>query len=233
MSLPITLQEKIAYTFSDAALLARALTHRSAGRPNLERLEFLGDAVLSLAVSEALYGLHPDVDEGSLTRRRARLVCREMLLTIARAWGLADCITVGKGERGPDGVLKSEAMLADAVEAVIGAVYLDGGWPAARAVVRSAWAPYLERGAVPDARDAKTRLQELTQARGWGLPEYMMTDHGPSVTPRFTAVCRVRGEQAGTGTGNRKKTAERAAAERALAHLETEGAGRRAAAGRQ
>ena len=86
---------------------------------------------------------------------------------------------------------------------------------------------------MPDARDAKTRLQELTQACGWGLPEYNLTDHGPSATPRFTAVCHVRGEKAGTGAGNRKKTAERAAAERALAHLESEGAARRVTASRQ
>jgi len=215
----ITLQEEIAYTFSDATLLARALTHRSAGQPNLERLEFLGDAVLSLAVSEILYGLHPDADEGGLTRRRARLVCREMLLKIARTWGIADCMTVGKGERGADGRLKSEAVLADAVEAIIGAVFLDGGWDAARSVVRAAWGAHLNVEAMPDGRDAKTRLQEWTQARGWGLPEYRIIDHGAASRRRFDAVCLVRGERLGKGSGGRKKSAEMQAAEQALVTL--------------
>jgi len=185
-------------------------------------MEFLGDAVLSLAVSEAVYGLYPDVDEGSLTRLRARLVCREMLRTVARQWRLARCVTVGKGERRADGSLKSEAMLADAVEAVIGAVFLDGGWPAARAVVRAGWAQYLTGDALPDQRDAKTRLQEETQARGWGLPEYTMTDRGPAAASRFEAVCRVRAKRMGVGTGSRKKTAERRAAEQALMNLDRE-----------
>ncbi len=223
------LQRHIAYTFSDTALLAQALTHRSAGQPNLERMEFLGDAVLSLAVSEAVYSLYPDADEGSLTRRRARLVCRETLLTIARTWGLADCITVGKGERRADGGLKSEAVLADAVEAVIGAVFLDGGWTAARAVVRTGWAPHLTDTPLPDQRDAKTRLQELTQGRGWGLPEYTMTDRGPAASPRFEAVCHVQGKSVGVGGGSRKKAAERRAAEEALANLDAEDECRRAA----
>lgn len=217
------LQEKISYTFSDTGLLRQALTHRSTPGANLERMEFLGDAVLSLVISEALYAMQPDADEGGLTRQRAKLVRREGLLTIAGRWGLASHVNVGKGERGPDGSIKSESILADAVEAVIGAVFLDGGWAAARALVLSGWASELARDHVLDMRDAKTQLQEIAQARGWGLPEYRITDHGLSSSPRFEAACRVQGRIAGTGSGGRKKTAEMQAAERALDTVDPEG----------
>lgn len=222
MSKLLGLQEKISYTFSDTGLLRQALTHRSAAKSNLERMEFLGDAVLSLVVAEALYDMHPDAEEGSLTRLRARLVCRESLIVMADRWELARYVTVGKGERQADGSIKSESILADAVEALIGAVFLDGGWPAARLLVLSGWALELAREHVPDMRDAKTRLQEMAQAHGWSLPEYHIVDHGVASSDRFEAVCHVQGKKAGTGSGGRKKTAEMQAAEQALKGMKPE-----------
>jgi len=219
------LQEDISYTFSDAGLLELALTHRSASRDHLERMEFLGDAVLGLVISEALYARNPDADEGVLSRMRAHYVCRESLLTISREWGLADCLTVGKGERDARGVIKSGSIQADAVEAVIGAVFLDGGWHPSRAVVLSAWGRMLDEHPDPAGRDTKTRLQELVQAHGWGLPEYRLEDMGTDASPRFKATCSVQGREIGKGSGSRKKTAELRAAAEALDGLAEEGIG--------
>jgi len=217
------LQEEISYTFSDTRLLELALTHRSASGEHLERMEFLGDAVLGLVVSEALYARNPDADEGVLSRMRAHYVCRESLLTISRKWALAAYLMVGKGERDVRGAVKSESIQADAVEAVIGAVFLDGGWQASQAVVLSAWGKILDEHPDPAGRDAKTRLQELAQAHSWGLPEYRLEDMGVDASRRFKAVCSLQGREIGKGSGGRKKTAERRAAAEALKHLAEEG----------
>jgi len=209
----------LGYHFSDPGLLDRALTHRSASTTHMERLEFLGDAVLGLVVAEYLHSRFPDADEGSMSRMRASLVRREGLLNVASSWALFSCLYVGEGERTAGGI-KSASIAANAVEAIIGAIFTDGGWKEARRVVHEGWQPLLAKVEMSDLRDAKSRLQELTQERGWGLPSYEITDHGPAHTPRFQARCQINAKQAGVGEGNRKKTAEMNAAEQAWTSLQ-------------
>ena len=145
---------------------------------------------------------------------RAALVRKESLLKVATLWRLSNHLYVGEGERNA-GRLKAPSIAANAVEAVIGAVFEDGGWDAARSLILSEWRELLERTDLDDVRDAKSRLQEFTQGRGWGLPEYRVTDHGVGKSPRFTALCNINGELVGKGSGDRKKIAELAAAEKA------------------
>lgn len=209
------LQEKIAYHFHDHGLLKRALTHSSASEHHMERLEFLGDAVLGLVISQALHNRFPDAPEGDLSRMRAALVRKEGLLRVAAIWELEGVVCVGDSQRGTI----SKSITANAVEAVIGAVFEDGGWDAARRVVQTAWQDALHSVDVESSRDAKSRLQELTQGEGWGLPEYRVIDHGVDSQPRFEAVCLVNGRRSGSGSGARKKSAELAAAEAALNKL--------------
>ena len=217
----IPLQKRIGYQFHDRNLLERALTHRSASPSHLERQEFLGDSVLGLVVSEQLYQRFPDDDEGSLSSKRAALVCRASLLKVANAWQLAEILNVGAGERDTKGRIRAESIIADAVEAVIAAVFLDGGWEAARKLVAGAWEQLFAKAGTIEVRDAKSRLQELTQEQGWGLPEYQIEDHGISASPRFASICYVQGKAVGKGEGVRKKEAERVAAEQALSYYET------------
>jgi len=214
------IEARIGHAFSQPALLERALTHSSASATHMERLEFLGDAVLGLVVSEYLHTTFPDMDEGALSRMRAALVRRESLSVIAGQWQLAPVLCVGDGERDSAGNIKSPSILANAVEAIIGAVFMDGGWEAARAVVRTAWRDLFSHADTADARDAKTRLQEYTQAQGWGLPEYAVTDAGAGVSPRFMAECRVNGRLLGRGSGDRKKEAEMQAAAQACERVQ-------------
>ncbi len=210
---------RIGHRFADEALLLRALTHRSAAAEHMERLEFLGDAVLNLVIARALFERFPNQDEGMLTRMRARLVCREQLGRIARRWRLPEVLIVGEGER-VNGRLKSPSIAANAVEALIGAVFADAGFDRAASVVLAAWEEDLSHVVDEDVRDPKTRLQEFTQARGWGLPDYRVTDRGAGRHPRFLASCRIQGRELGQGTGERKKQAETAAAAAALRALE-------------
>ncbi len=181
----------------------------------MERLEFLGDAVLGMIIAEALYRRFPLEDEGKLTRMRAALVCRAGLLQVAKAWDIDPLLRVGPGERDETGRVRSNSICANAVEAVIGALFLDAGWTVVRELVLHAWQAQLAGAGKADGRDAKTRLQEYTQARDWGLPEYMVTDYGTEHSPRFSAHCLVRGEDMGKGAGERKKTAESEAARQA------------------
>ncbi len=222
------LQSRIGYHFSDRRLLQRALTHRSAEQAvhsmHMERLEFLGDAVLGLVVSQYLHDHYPDRPEGDLSRMRSLLVRKQGLLSVARDWHLARYLCVGESERrgaGRDSV-KSPSIAANAVEAVIGAVFEDGGWPAAQRLVLSAWQAQLADVGDVDARDAKSRLQEWTQARGQGLPDYILRDRGAASSPRFEAECRLDGKLLGRGSGGRKKQAESAAAEQAYRKLTDE-----------
>lgn len=214
-----TLQNTVGYQFRNEALLKRALTHRSASSEHMERLEFLGDAVLGLVVAEQLHEKFPQYAEGELSRMRAALVRKESLLDIAHDWSLDYCLHVGEGER-KNGELKSRSIAANAVEAVIGAVFRDGGWDAVRLLVLHAWERQLERVDVDSVCDPKSRLQEFTQGRGWGLPEYSVTDHGVGKSPRFSALCSVNHELMGRGSGDRKKTAELSAAEKTWEMLE-------------
>jgi len=189
---------------------------------HMERLEFLGDAVLGLVISQYLHATYADKPEGELSRMRSVVVRKQGLLEVASAWRLVGYLHVGDGERLDGGGIKSLSIAANAVEAVIGAVFEDGGWEAARHVVRRAWKTMLADIGEIDTRDAKSRLQELTQSRDWGLPEYELSDLGAGVSPRFEASCQVRGEVLGSGTGERKKQAESNAAEQAYRKLNHE-----------
>jgi len=212
---PADLEARIDYRFRDKCLLERALTHRSASTVHMERLEFLGDAVLGAVIAARLCEQFPRTAEGDLTRMRAALVCRDGLLTVANDWKLSSFLRVGAGERNKNGAIKSPSIAANAVESLIGAIFLDGGWKAANALVLNAWDSMLAQAASADIRDAKTRLQEFTQSRGLGLPEYSVCDRGPECMPRFEAECYMNGKKAGKGSGGRKKTAEMNAAEQA------------------
>ena len=221
---PTALERLLGHRFRDRGLLDAALTHRSfahergAGE-HYERLEFLGDAVLGLVAAERLYREHPEEPEGELSKRKAFLVSREVLAGRARELGLGEALRLGVGEERSGGRAKA-SLLADAMEALIGAVYLDGGLAAARTVVE----PLLAGGSARPAhgaRDPKTRLQEVAQGRGWELPEYRVLDaSGPDHEKRYRVECLLRGERAGTGEGRSKKAAEQAAAAAALEGLD-------------
>ncbi|MDX8404219.1 MAG: ribonuclease III [Mariprofundaceae bacterium] len=211
-------QSTVAYQFRSQALLKRALTHRSASSEHMERLEFLGDAVLGLVIAEYLHEKFPQYAEGELSRMRAALVRKESLLDIADGWSLDHYLHVGEGER-KNGALKSKSIAANGVEAVIGAVFTDGGWDAARLLILHAWNRQLECIDVDSVCDSKSRLQEFTQGKGWGLPEYHVIDHGVEKSPRFSAQCSVNHKPMGEGSGDRKKTAELDAAEKAWENM--------------
>lgn len=208
-------------------LLELALTHRSfayenGGIATNERLEFLGDSILGQAVTVMLYLEHPELDEGQLAKRRASLVSSAALAEIARSIGLGKHIRLGRGEEITGGRDKS-SILADTVEAVIGAIYLDAGAEAATAFVMRLIRPLLEDperfGA---AMDPKTSLQELAARMGVGLPRYVVTDSGPDHSKRFTAVVFLGGSEIACGSGTSKKHAEMAAALDAWTILQAE-----------
>lgn len=207
--------------FSDEELLTTALTHRSfafeqVARPHNERLEFLGDAVLGLAVTDMIFALYPDLAEGEMAKLRASCVNMTVLAETARRIGLGEEIFLGKGEDLSGGRNKS-SILADALEAVIGAVYLDGGLGEARGLVERLFGPrireHVEGGVV---RDFKTVLQEHTAKTVGTTPQYRVTSSGPDHNKRFRAEVVVRGQPVGVGEGRSKKEAEQAAAEQAL-----------------
>ena len=212
---------RLGHRFADPAVLAAALTHRSAGRTNYERLEFLGDAVLTLVVSELLYREFAGADEGDLSRYRATLVSGSMLAEIATTLGLGEQLRLGGGEL-KSGGFRRGSILADALEGVIGAVYLDAGFDAARAVVTGLYAGRLQ--SLPIAhhlKDAKTRLQEELQRRGLPLPAY--TVEGVTGDPHeqhFVVACEVPALGLRTlGEGTSRRRAEQAAAQRLLGSL--------------
>ncbi|MGI5348570.1 ribonuclease III [Streptomyces sp. CA-250714] len=204
----------------ESALLVRALTHRSyayenGGLPTNERLEFLGDSVLGLVVTDTLYRMHPDLPEGQLAKLRAAVVNSRALAGVARGLDLGAFIRLGRGEEGTGGRDKA-SILADTLEAVIGAVYLDQGLEAASELVHRLFDPLIERSSNLGAGlDWKTSLQELTAAEGLGVPEYLVSETGPDHEKTFTAAARVGGVAYGTGTGRSKKEAEQQAAEAA------------------
>lgn len=207
----------------DPALLQRALTHRSfayenGGLPHNERLEFLGDAVLGIVVTETLYRAHPDLPEGKLAKLRASVVNMRALADIARAitgHGLGAYVRLGRGEEVTGGRDKS-SILADTVEAVLGAIYLEHGLPVAARVIHELFDDLMYSVATTDAGlDWKTSLQELTAERGLGVPEYVMASEGPDHAKTFTARASVAGETFAASTGRSKKEAEQAAAQTA------------------
>jgi len=194
------------------------LTHRSCSTLHLERLEFLGDSILSLVISEYLHHSYPDADEGELSKRRANLVCRDSLLIIAKTWAVSDVLQVGGGERNIQGCMRSTSILADTVEACIGAVFCDAGWLEAKNMVLKHWQCLLMSNCMQQ-RDAKSLLQEYTQSKAWGLPEYQVTEQ-PNKQHRFIARCYVQGSFAGEGKGERKKQAQILAAEQAWKNIQ-------------
>ena len=215
------LQQQIGYQFSDQALAGRALTHRSANTFNNERLEFLGDSLLGCIVAELLYAGYPDATEGELSRARANVVDQRTLAAIAREIELPDQLQLGTGER-KSGGKQRDSILADAVEALIAAVYLDGGMDACRSVVANWIEPRLSSVRVGQSqKDAKTRLQELMQARGSNLPEYRVARiEGEAHEQTFVVECAIPLlEQPEQGSGGSKRAAEQAAAQRTLERL--------------
>ena len=211
----------ISYRFRDPALLVRALTHRSFGPGHYERLEFLGDSLLNLVAADLLYHEHIHAPEGDLSRLRSRLVRDVTLAEIARELDLGRFLRLGQGELRSGGYLR-ESILADVIEALIGAVYLDGGFESAHRVVAELLGERLAR--LPDAetlKDPKTRLQELLQGRGQELPEYvLLAESGADHDKRFLVECRVSGLMSpvqAEAAGRRK--AEQAAARIAYAEL--------------
>ena len=204
----------------DAELLDRALTHRSyayenGGLPTNERLEFLGDSVLGVVVTDTLYRTHPDLSEGRLAKLRAAVVNARALAEVARTIGLGEHIKLGRGEESTGGRDKS-SILSDTVEALIGAVYLSGGFEAADQVVHLLFDPLMEAAAGLGAGlDWKTSLQELSAEHSLGVPEYVIEDDGPDHEKTFTAQVQVGEELYGHGTGRSKKEAEQQAAETA------------------
>jgi ribonuclease III len=216
-------RERLGYEPRDTRLFAAALTHRSAARHHNERLEFLGDAVLNLLVAEHLYRAFPDADEGDLSRLRARVVSSEPLAEIAAELALGDELQLGSGELKTGG-FRRQSILADAFEAVCGALYLDGGLETARRVVTGLVEPRIARlPAAAALKDAKTRLQEYLQSRGLPLPRYAVERTcGEAHDQTFWVTCEVSGlGQPVGGSGSSRRRAEQEAAERALAQIET------------
>jgi len=201
-------------------LLDRALTHRSfayenGGLPTNERLEFLGDSVLGVVVTDTLFRAHPDLSEGRLAKLRAAVVNARALAQVARTIGVGTHIKLGRGEETTGGRNKS-SILSDTVEALIGAVYLSGGFEAASTVVHRLFDPLMENAARLGAGlDWKTSLQELSAEHSLGVPEYVIEDEGPDHEKTFTAQVKVGPNLYGHGTGRSKKEAEQQAAETA------------------
>jgi ribonuclease-3 len=215
------LEERLGHRFLRAGLLEQALTHRSYGSPHNERLEFLGDGVLDCVVAQELFARFPGLSEGELSRLRASLVRKEALATVARDLGLGDHLRLGEGESANGGASRP-SILADTLEAVYGAVFLDAGYEGARRAICTTFGAALD-SLDPDAsvKDPKTRLQELLQARGQGLPSYsVVATQGAAHQQIFEVECVV--EQLGLrskGRGEARRAAEQQAAEGLLRQL--------------
>jgi ribonuclease-3 len=212
------IEERLGHRFRRAELLEQALTHRSYGTPHNERLEFLGDGVLDCVVREELYARFPALSEGELSRLRANLVRRDSLATRAQALGIGEHLKMGEGERASGGA-ERPSILSDALEALYGAVFLDGGYEAARTAIQASFAPLLAAlDASALAKDPKTRLQELLQGRGQALPAYrVIATQGAAHRQSFEVECTVAalGLRA-TGRGEARRAAEQQAAEAML-----------------
>lgn len=208
----------------DPGLMTLALTHRSyayenGGLPTNERLEFLGDSVLGIVVTETLYSEYPDWPEGQLAKLRAAVVNAGALADVARSLDLGEYLYLGRGEETTGGRDKS-SILADTMEAVFGAVFLDSGIDAARTVIHGLFDPLIERAAELGAGlDWKTSLQEVSAAAGLGVPEYRVTDVGPDHAKEFSAEAVIGGQVLGEGSGRSKKVAEQRAAATAYARI--------------
>ncbi|MCL6457111.1 MAG: ribonuclease III [Gorillibacterium sp.] len=223
------LQEKLGISFRDPIILRQAFTHssfvnenRSAGARDNERLEFLGDAVLELTVSEYLFDSHPNRTEGELTKLRASIVCEPSLVVFAEHLGFGQFVLLGKGEELTGGRSRP-ALLADVFEAFIGALYLDQGLDAVRDFLKSCMFPKITGDGKPQITDYKTRLQEHVQQHSLGILEYRIADErGPAHEKEFVTEVYMDGALLGTGTGRSKKEAEQHAAAGALVRLNVE-----------
>ena len=212
------LEKTLNYRFNDTDLFTQALTHRSATGVNNERLEFLGDAILDFVISDAVFRRRPDADEGDLSKLRASLVKAASLSKIAAELGIGDHLILGSGERKTGGHRRA-SILADALEALIGAVFLDSGFPAATAMIDKIFARQLDE--LPDAddlRDPKTKLQEWLQARKLSLPDYdLVSVSGEAHQQRFLVRCTVDAmSQTTDGESTTRRSAEQQAARRML-----------------
>jgi ribonuclease III len=224
------LQEQLGYQFRQLERLIEALTHPSQSHeqrregPDNQRLEFLGDAVVQLVVTECIYEKFPLADEGELTPLRAALVNRQQLQSLADGLGLGDLLILGRGEE-QSGGRRRVSNLADAMEAVIGAVFLDGGWEAVRPVVRVLWAAAMDTAKIEEElQNPKGALQERLQSGGANPPQYECVDEsGPSHARRYEIKVVWRGEELGRGSGASKKEAEAGAARAALKKLGEQG----------
>jgi ribonuclease-3 len=218
--LPV-LERRIGHRFNDPTLLAQALTHRSYGSPHNERLEFLGDGVVGCVMAEELYGRFPGLDEGELSRLRASLVREAALADVARSIGLSDFLRLGEGEAASGGAARP-SILADALEAAYGAVFLDGGYEAVRTAIRHTFGKALEQiDPRQPAKDAKTSLQELLQGRRQALPRYrVIATNGAAHKQVFEVECVAEdlGLRA-TGSGSSRRLAEQQAAANLLKQI--------------
>ena len=216
------LERRLGHTFADPDLARQALTHRSFGTPHNERLEFLGDSLLNCAVATLLYERFPRLPEGDLSRLRAALVNQRSLAEVASTLGLGEKLRLGQGEL-KSGGFRRPSILADALEALLGAIFLDAGFEAMRAAVGLVLAEKIEGAAQkPVDKDPKTALQEHLQGRGLALPRYsVQKTEGEAHEQTFVVECRVDDlGVAATGTGASRRAAEQAAAEDVLAQLE-------------
>jgi ribonuclease-3 len=224
------LDRALGVRFQDAGLREAALTHRSfAFEQGLtvtnERLEFLWDSVLGLVVTDMAYASYPGLPEGQLAKLRAAIVNMQALADVARGLGIGELVLLGKGEEQSGGRDKA-SILADALEAIFGAVYLDAGLDPARELIERLFRPRMEAYVRGEGdRDFKTILQELASQRLRSLPSYEVAEDGPDHQKEFTAVVAVAGEELGTGSGRTKKEAEQHAAREAYERLRTRGAG--------
>ena len=217
-----TFSSRLGHRFRDPELLIRALTHASISspqRPDNQRLEFLGDRVLGLVIAEALLAADKGAREGQLAPRYNALVRKETCAAIARDIGLGDVLKLGRSEM-KSGGRRKDALLGDAMEAVIAAVYADGGFEAARDLVLRLWQARIDK-VDSDARDAKTSLQEWAQARGLPPPDYVETDRtGPDHAPVFTIEARLQSGQTASASAPSKRAAEQAAAKALIAAVD-------------
>lgn len=221
MSRESSLERRLGHRFGKRALLEQALTHRSFGPENNERLEFLGDGVLGCAMAEELYARFPRLPEGKLTRLRASLVREEALAGVAAELGIPECVRLGEGEQASSPTVRP-SILADTLEALFGAIFLDGGYEAARRSIVAAFAPLIERlDPEKPAKDAKTQLQELLQGQRRKLPEYRVVSvQGAAHRQSFQVECSVPGlPLTGTGSGTSRQRAEQQAAKALLEKL--------------
>lgn len=216
------LQQALGHTFSQPALLVQALTHRSHGACNNERLEFLGDSVLNCSIACKLYEAFPDLPEGSLSRLRANLVCQDTLAEIAVTLKLGESLWLGEGEL-KSGGFRRPSILADALESLFGAIFLDAGFDTAQRVIRGLFDPLIARiDPRASGKDAKTQLQELLQSRRMPLPEYRLVDtHGEAHDQSFIVECVLSRPALTTrGVGKSRRAAEQEAARAACTELQ-------------